>query len=65
MILFFNIAKKGLLTCYVINMLLTLLKNGVEAPMLINVLITRLGIISPTLDREFQNAVFQKIVATN
>ena len=30
-------------------MLLTLLKNGVEAPMLINMLITRLGIISPTL----------------
>ena len=32
-----------------INMLLTLLINGFRVPMFINMLITRLGIISPTL----------------
>ena len=31
-------------------MLLTLLINGFRVPMFINMLITRLGIISPTLD---------------
>ena len=33
-----------------INMLLTLLINGFRVPMFINMLITRLGIISPTLE---------------
>ena len=32
-------------------MLLTLLKNGVMGPMLINMLLTQLGFISPTLPK--------------
>ena len=43
----------------IINMLLTLLKNGFEMPMFINMLITRLGIISPTLGRRPAPAVWR------
>ena len=50
----------------IINILLTLLKNGFEMPMFINMLITRLGIISPTLgwivfSRELKCILFTRI----